>query len=289
MANMQDDPPLRAGVIGLGQIGGGVAICLARMKRPLVVYDIRPEAVERLENVNAALDSPAEVARASDVLMIAVLDAAQVRAVLNGADGVLAGAHPGLSIVLLSTIPLNDLTEFVSLAAEYGVPLLDCGVTGGQVAELGEMVCMIGGDDAAVARVARVLAEFSAEVHHMGRSGAGMATKLARNLVHFTVWRAGFEGAVLASKAGVDLDKFIDLVESASHKPGASVTTWMDADRVAGASRMASHPQELRKQTLMFHQKDLDAAKQLADQLGIELPASEVARLHGHETYRVIE
>ena len=68
---------LRAGVVGLGQIGGGVAVCLARSGRPLTVDDVRPDAVDRWPGVPPVVGSPAEVARASDVVMIAVVDLAQ--------------------------------------------------------------------------------------------------------------------------------------------------------------------------------------------------------------------
>ncbi|MFA5494954.1 MAG: NAD(P)-dependent oxidoreductase [Porticoccaceae bacterium] len=274
---------LRAGVIGLGQIGGGVAVCLARHHRPLAVYDVRSDAADRLEGVPAVLESPAAVARVSDVLMIAVLNGEQARAVLEGPDGVLAGAHPGLAIVMLSTITMDELKELVALTAEHGVPLLDCGVTAGGLSAQGEMISMIGGDDATVARLMPVLDEFNAEVHHMGGSGAGMATKIARNMIHFTVWRAGFEGARLATQAGVDIGKFIDLVENASHKHGASVTFWMDPQRIAPGS----DPAEVGKHTLTYHQKDMDAAKELATQLGVDTPACDEARTRGAETYRV--
>lgn len=274
---------LRAGVIGLGQIGGGVAICLARHKRPLALYDIRPDAAEKLEGVPDVLASPAAVARASDVLMIAVLNGAQARATLEGPNGVLAGAHPGLVIVMLSTITMDELNELVELAAKHGVPLLDCGVTAGGLSAKGEMISMIGGDDSVVERIMPVLNEFNAEVHHMGPTGAGMATKIARNMIHFTVWRAGFEGARLATKAGVDVNKFIDLVENASHKHGASVTFWMNPERIAAGG----DPVEIGKHTLIYHQKDMDTARELADQLGVEIPTADVARLKGAETYRL--
>ena len=285
--NQTNAQTLRAGVIGLGQIGGGVAICLARKQRPLVVYDVRPEAAERLPGVPPVAESPAAVARNCDVLMIAVLNSEQVRAVLAGRDGVLAGAHPTLKIVLLSTISLNDLKDLVALAAEHGVELLDCGVTGGAEADKGGLVSILGGADASVAQVLPVLRDFSVEVHHMGPTGAGMATKIARNMVHFSVWRAGVEGAMLAKAAGVDIGKFIDLVEAASTKPAASVTYWMDPDRIKGPSLKDFDAEGVRRYTLMLQQKDLEAAKELAEQLGVNIPASEAARLNAKETYRL--
>jgi 3-hydroxyisobutyrate dehydrogenase len=120
---------LRAGVIGLGAIGGGVAISLARKKRPLAVYDVRAEAAATLEGVPTVERSPAAVSATADVVMIAVVNAGQVRATLEGPDGLLAGVHPGLVLVLLSTVSLNDLRDLAAIANAAGVPLLDCGVT----------------------------------------------------------------------------------------------------------------------------------------------------------------
>lgn len=277
--------PLRAGVIGLGQIGGGVAICLARHRRQLAVYDIRPEASAGLDGVPNRLASPAEVARNSDVIMIAVLDAGQVRSVLEGPGGILAAAHPGLTLAVLSTITLAELKTLHALAGAKGVRLLDCGVTGGPLAEQGGMIGMIGGDAGEVARIRPVLEEFTAAIHHMGPVGAGMAAKIARNLIHFTLWRAGVEGAKLAAAAGVDIGEFIDLVEAASKKPGASVTMWMDPDRVTASQRMSSDPVELRRQTLYLQQKDLQAARELAADLGVNIAAGEAAWRFGEETY----
>jgi 3-hydroxyisobutyrate dehydrogenase-like beta-hydroxyacid dehydrogenase len=276
---------LRAGIIGLGQIGSGVALCLARHQRPMAVYDVRPEAAEDLEGVPAVSPSPAEVARNTDVIMIAVLNGEQIRAVLEGPEGILAAAHPGMTLVVLSTITLDELRELHALAASKDVALLDCGVTGGQVSDTGQMISMIGGETADVERVRPVLDEFNAEVHHMGGTGAGMATKIARNLIHFTLWRAGVEGARLATKAGVDLDKFIDLVEAASHSRGSSVTTWMDPDRIVAGHRMEQDLLALRKQTLGLQQKDLLAAKELAEQLEVNIASADAAWRFGEETY----
>lgn len=281
----QDNNVLRTGVIGLGQIGGGVAMCLARHNRPLAVYDIRPDAADKLEGVPAVSKTPAEVAAASDVLMIAVLNGAQAEAILTGPEGVLAGAHEGLTLVMLSTITIEDLNKLNALVAEYNVPLLDCGVTAGQLSAEGKMISMVGGDDEAVARVMPVLNEFNAEVHHMGPSGAGMVTKVVRNMIHFSTWRIGFEGAKLASAAGVDIEKFSTLVHQASLQPGASVATWMTPEKIFAGNKHFKTMEEMAKGTYVYHEKDMAAAKELAVQLGVETPTADSAREHGPEIY----
>lgn len=121
----------RAGVIGLGMIGGGVAVSLARSGRIPVVYDIRPDAADDLLGVPPVAASPVDVARDSDVVLVAVVDAAQARTVLCADDGVLAGAHPGLVVVLLSTVAVPVVHELARECSAKGVELLDCGVTRG--------------------------------------------------------------------------------------------------------------------------------------------------------------
>lgn len=283
--NSTSDTVLRTGVIGLGQIGGGVALCLARHNRPLAVYDIRPDAADKLEGVPAVSASPAEVARNSDVLMIAVLNGAQAEAILTGPEGVLAGAHPGLTLVILSTITIEELNHLNALVKEYNVPLLDCGVTAGQLSAEGKMISMIGGADADVERVMPVLKEFNAEVYHMGPTGAGMVTKVVRNMIHFTTWRIGFEGARLAKAAGVDIEKFSALVHEASTQPGASVSTWMTPDKLFAGNKHFSTMEQLCQGTYVYHKKDMAAAKELADQLGVETPTADSARTFGYEIY----
>jgi 3-hydroxyisobutyrate dehydrogenase len=180
---------------------------------------------------------------------------------------------------------MDELKELHALATSKGVALLDCGVTGGQVSQTGQMISMIGGETADVERVRPVLDEFNSAVYHMGGTGTGMAAKIARNLIHFSLWRAGVEGARLATKAGVDLGKFIEMVEAASHKPGASVTTWMDPNRIVAGHRMLQDLQALREQSYSLQQKDLAAAKALAEQLGVNVAVADATWRFGKETF----
>ena len=92
------------GVIGLGTIGGGIAANVRAAALPLVVYDVRSEATLRHADYASVATSPSELARQSDVVVVAVVNDEQVRAVLLGSDAVLAACVPNTTVVVVSTI-----------------------------------------------------------------------------------------------------------------------------------------------------------------------------------------
>jgi 3-hydroxyisobutyrate dehydrogenase-like beta-hydroxyacid dehydrogenase len=268
----------RAGVIGLGMIGGGVAVSLARRGRIPAVYDIRSDAADGLVDVPAPLGSPAEVARASDVVLVAVVDADQARTVLSGEDGVLAGAHPGLVVVLLCTVAVPVVHELAELCAQHDVDLLDCGVTPGDKAADNGLVAIVGGQESTVDTAMPVLADFAKRVVHCGPLGSGMATKIARNVITYGTWRAVHEASTLAEAAGVDPEKLITVIDEAD-PDGTTLFSWLRM-RLAGQEEIrAMVPQVQRLQD-----KDLAAAQDLAEHLSVSLPLVEVAREQGAET-----
>jgi len=271
----------RAGVIGLGTIGGGVAVSLARRGRVPVVYDIRPDAADHLAGVPAPLASPAEVARAGDVVMVAVVDADQARTVLSGEQGVLSGAHPGLVVVLLSTVAVPVVQELAETCAQAGVELLDCGVTPGDKAAENGLVAILGGAEHTVERAMPVLVDFAKCVVHCGPLGAGMATKIARNVITYGTWRAVHEASTLAEAAGVDPAKLLTVIDEADPE-GATLLSWQ-------RMRLAGKPETLAmvSQVERLLDKDLAAAQELAGRVGVAVPLVDVAREHGKETLEI--
>lgn len=264
---------LKAGVIGLGQIGGGVAICLARADRLSGVYDVRPDAADSLEGVPACVESPAELARASDVIVIAVVNADQVRSVLDGPEGVLAGAAPGKAVILLSTVSLTDLEDIRQRLASVDMDLVDCGVTGGPASAEKGLVSLVGADEGTLARVKPVIEDFSKSVVHMGGPGAGMAGKIARNVIVYTVWRAGYEGAALARAAGVDVAQLAEAIDASAENVGGP-SMWMKRPDPT----VDKDEHKIREHVLTLLEKDLGAALGLAEQLGVDLPMAEFSR-----------
>jgi 3-hydroxyisobutyrate dehydrogenase-like beta-hydroxyacid dehydrogenase len=269
---------LRAGVIGLGAIGGGVAVSLARSGQTPAVYDIRPDAADGLPGVPAPAASPAAVARDSDVVLLAVVDADQARQVLLTDDGVLSAAHTGLIVVLLSTVAVPVVYELAGECAQHGVALLDCGVT---QAKPHGLVAMLGGDDATVAEAMPVLSGFAKDVVHCGPLGAGMATKIARNVITYGTWRAVHEAATLVESAGVDPRKLITAVEDADPE-GTTLFSWL-RNRLSEEESI----REMVPQVQRLMDKDLAAAQELAARSDLPVPLVDAARANGSETLHI--
>ena len=276
---------LKAGVIGLGMIGGGVAICLARAGSLAAVYDVRPDAAASLEGVSDCVASPAALAELCDIFIIAVVDADQVRGVLNGDNGLLSTAKSGSVVILQSTLSLPDLKEITEIAAKAGVIVVDCGVTGGTQSATKGLTSLVGADDETFTKIESILNDFSKTVVHMGGFGAGMAAKIARNVIVYNVWRAGYEGALLAEAAGVDVKKLAAAILASEEAVGGP-TTWMTRE---------SEPEEdanekaLRQHVRTMLTKDLSAAIELAGDVDVELPMAELSRATASTMLRIEE
>jgi 3-hydroxyisobutyrate dehydrogenase-like beta-hydroxyacid dehydrogenase len=263
------------GVVGLGEIGGGIAGNLMKAGVSLAVCDIRPEATEPYRQGARVAASPRDLAAGCAVVFVAVLNDAQVRTVLGGDDGVFAGAAAGTTVVVVSTITTDTVREMREAGAAHGVTVVDCGVSGGtQGAADGQLVCMVGGTEEEVDRIRPVLDVFSRLVLHMGPPGTGLSAKLARNVVQYGSWLAAQEAQELAEAAGVDLLKLGEAIRESDQVIG-------------GAARLILRPTAepwpestdagllafLREKAAMAH-KDLDAARALGAELGVAMPVA---------------
>jgi 3-hydroxyisobutyrate dehydrogenase-like beta-hydroxyacid dehydrogenase len=266
-----------AGVIGLGLIGSGVAGALARRGLPLVVHDVVPAATEPFATTAQVVQSPAAVAERAEVVVVTVVDDAQVQSVVCGPGGLLDTAPAGTGVLVLSTVSVDTVQEVAAQAAGRGVHVVDCGVSGGPAAAAeGTLVSMLGGDDDAVARVRPVVDAFSSLVVHAGPLGAGLQAKLARNLLQYGSWLAAYEAQVLAEAAGIDLATLAEVVRVSDAMIGG-VTRLMFRPTVAPLGP-DTHPQilDICERGARLAHKDLQAALALAERLGVQLPLTEM-------------
>lgn len=269
--------PAGVGFIGLGQIGSLMAGRLVGYPDGLVVCDLREEAVAPLVEQGAtAAATPAEVAAACGVVSIMVLDDAQTRQVVCGADGILTTAEPGTVIALHSTIRPETAVELAEVAAERDVAVVDAPVSGGFMgAAEGTLATMVGGDAEAVERCRPVFEHWAAMVVHLGPIGNGTKAKLARNMMHFVAYTAAGEAMRLAEACGVDLTQLGAIVrhtDSVTGGPGAIMFR---------GSVDELHPgddfYDIVVHTRMLGEKDLTLATELAAQLGVDVPLGRLA------------
>lgn len=278
-----------AGVIGLGDIGRGLASSLAAAGVAVTVCDVREEATAPFREGDHVAETPAALAARSDVVLVAVFNDAQVRSVLQGPDGVFAGSKPGTSVVVVSTIPSATVLELRAEAEPHSVTVVDCGVSGGpDAAASGELVCMIGGSAEEVDQVRPVLDAISCLVLHMGPPGAGLAAKLARNLITYGSWLAAFEAQELAEAAGIDLLKLGEAARESDKRIGG-------ATRLMFRTTAAPWPEDtdagllklMRAGSEVTH-KDLVSILALGEELGVALPLAALTeqrsgRIYGFE------
>ncbi|GAA0431176.1 NAD(P)-binding domain-containing protein [Leifsonia naganoensis] len=271
---------VRAGVIGLGMIGGGVAVSLAKTgNAPTAVFDVRPGISDNLDGVPSQAASPAEVARQSDIVLLAVLNAAQAEEVIAGPRGLLEEAHDGLTVVLLSTVSIEAVRSLAALCADRGVAFLDAGVTGGSKAAENGLIVMVGGEDADVARALPVLDAFAKSVVHCGPLGAGMVAKLARNSLTYSIWAAVREATSIAAAGGVTRETLLEVLEQ--QDAGTEPYTLLRS-QVAGNVV----PDDYAAQVNVLAEKDLSAAQEFAGSVGIPLPIVDVVRPRMSAVYR---
>jgi 3-hydroxyisobutyrate dehydrogenase len=205
----------RIGFIGLGNMG-------ARMTRRLLGAGV---AVLGYDVVNAraseagarAARSVGEAADYADVVMLSLPDSPVIETVVEGADGVLAHCRAGQVVIDLSTAAASSTMRLAQLFAARGAHYLDAGISGGAAAaDKGALTLMVGGDAAALEAVRWALAPISAKVVHMGASGAGHTTKTLNNFLNAVSLAASAEVMVAGKKAGLDLHRLLEVLNSSS-------------------------------------------------------------------------
>ncbi|MDG2270184.1 MAG: NAD(P)-dependent oxidoreductase, partial [Alphaproteobacteria bacterium] len=194
---------LDTGVIGLGNIGGGVARNLATAGHGVVVFDLDPDRITDA-GAQEAIDA-AEVAERSDLVVLAVATLPAWRASLAAIS---ASGRRGLIVVDLCTFPLAEKETAHEELARVGIYLLDCPVSGARPqAKTGELAMLVSGDADAFARARPALESFCRSVTHVGAYGVSTKIKFVINLMISIQNLACAEAFLLARKAGLDLQQ----------------------------------------------------------------------------------
>jgi 3-hydroxyisobutyrate dehydrogenase-like beta-hydroxyacid dehydrogenase len=205
----------RIGIVGVGNMGGRIARRLVDGGEEVVGYDRdakRPAAAGL-----APAPSLAALVCDSDVVLLSLPDSPVIESVVLGDDGVLANCRQGQIVADLSTASPKSSVAIHDALAARGVAFLDAGVSGGaKAAEAGTLTVMVGGPADALDTVRPILDRFASRVFHMGQSGAGHTAKLLNNFLNGISLVATAEVMLAARQAGLDLEKFLDVVNSSS-------------------------------------------------------------------------
>jgi 3-hydroxyisobutyrate dehydrogenase-like beta-hydroxyacid dehydrogenase len=206
------------GFIGLGNIGGPMARRVRAGGYPMVVYDLRPEAVERLTAVGAeAAGSPREVAERCRHILLSLPTSAHVEQVCLGPEGIIHGAAPDTVVLDLTSGQPSATVRIAQALAERGIAMLDAPVSGGtHGAEEGSLAVMVGGDPQLFERYKPLLSTFGRNLFHMGPIGSGHLTKSLNNFLSAVNTLATSEAMVVATKAGLDPARVIQVIAVSS-------------------------------------------------------------------------
>ncbi len=196
----------RVGWIGTGVMGRSMCGHLLEAGHEATVYTrTRERAGPLLERGAAWAASPAEVAAASEVVFAIVGFPTDVREVVLGPDGVLAGAREGSVLVDMTTSEPSLAVEIHEAAASRGVAALDAPVSGGDVgARAATLSIMVGGEAATVERVRPLLEAMGKTIVHQGGPGAGQHTKMVNQILIATGMIGVCEALLYAHRAGLD-------------------------------------------------------------------------------------
>lgn len=193
-------------VIGLGQMGGGIARCLDKAGTLHAAHDSKPDqrqVVGLSDGVSGAIDE-------ADVLIFVTPSTAEVADVLDAMT-----LREGQVVVDLTTSHPDASTALAAKVVEKGVAYIDAAMTGGAAgADAGTLTLMMGGDEDVIARIAPTLDLISTERFHLGPVGAGHAMKLVHNLILHSAFMATCEGLTLAKKAGLDVDRAVEVLNA---------------------------------------------------------------------------
>lgn len=214
----------RIGFIGAsGLMGHGMAKNLRAKGHPLTITVHRNrERVADLLAAGATLAAlPADLARASDIVFLCVTGSPQVEALVNGPEGLLAGAARGLMIVDTSTAEPESTNRLRTLCDAQGVQFVDAPLARTPVdAEAGRLNVMVGATDAQFAQLEPVLRAFAENVFHVGKPGAGHVIKLLNNFIAQAICTAAAEAFAVGQKAGIDLKQLVALVSAGGVNSG---------------------------------------------------------------------
>lgn len=260
----------KIGFVGLGLMGRPMCLNLLKAGADLYVTTRNEQVRADMAAQGAtALESPAAVAKAADVIIIMVADTPAVEAVLTADNGVLAGLTAGKVVVDMGTTAYQATQGFAKAVEATGALYVDAPVSGGTIgAEQGTLVIMAGGADEALTKARPALEAMSSRITHVGAVGAGQVAKAANQVIVGLNIGAVSEALALAKAAGVDPARVREALQGGF--ADSRILEVHGQRMVTGDFTPGGKCKTQRK--------DMTQALDLAKTLGLEMPATHLTR-----------
>jgi 3-hydroxyisobutyrate dehydrogenase-like beta-hydroxyacid dehydrogenase len=253
----------------MGLMGKPMGMNLLKAGFPLTVWNRTASRADELVAAGAKLaPSPRELAANCELVISIVSDPPALEDVLWGQNGAMQGFQGGSTYIDSSTVSPTLARKVATACEERGVRFLDAPVTGGDWgAKKGELVFMVGGDAATLTEVEPVLRVLGKKWFHLGPNGAGQTIKLAMNLILALEVDALAEAMALVTAAGLQGGKLVEVMQSSMARSGVLD---IKSQNLLKGDYTPSFP-------LRLMHKDMRLALELAQQIHVELPATEAA------------
>jgi 3-hydroxyisobutyrate dehydrogenase-like beta-hydroxyacid dehydrogenase len=242
------------GLVGCGRMGRAIAGHLLSQGVDVVAADTDPSALDQVVTAGARPYQDAEsLAGAADLVLVVVVDDDQVNEAVAGGSGLLAGIRPGSVIAVCASVRPDTCRALASAASRRDVHLIDVAlVRGERGAEEGRLALMCGGAEEVVEACRPTLSRFATDVIHLGEVGSGQVAKTANNILLWACLRADVEALRLGRALGVEPARLRAALVKGS---GANLPL-----------------EEWGKHRLRWPHKDLDVARKLAREAGVDVP-----------------
>jgi 3-hydroxyisobutyrate dehydrogenase-like beta-hydroxyacid dehydrogenase len=258
---------MRIGFIGLGNMGGPMALNLIKAGHALTVYDVRRAAAEPHLAAGAQwADSPGAVAAECELVMTSLPGPKEIEEVAIGEGGIISRLQRGAIYADLSTNSPAVIRRLHAAFKDRGLELLDSPVSGGiPGARNATLAVMVGGSRAAFDKIKPALDAIGDKVSYIGESGAGSVAKLVHNMIAICSTQLLAEAFTMGVKAGVAPEALLKVVQDGAYGQGMLLTGTMpkmvfrgNFDRVSFALKLA--------------RKDLGLATEVGRELNVPMP-----------------
>lgn len=268
------------GFIGLGNMGGPMALNLVKAGHRVLGFDLAASAMEAhaAGGGEKAAGIP-ELAAAADVIVTMLPAGKHVRQIYQGEGGILENARPGTLMIDSSTIDVDSARAVSAAASGMGMAMVDAPVSGGVAgAAAGTLTFMVGGPDEAFEAARPYLDIMGKTIVHAGGAGNGQAAKICNNMILGISMIGVSEAFVLAEKLGLDAQKLFDISSTASGQCW-SLTSYCPVPGPLPSSPANSDYQPGFAAAMML--KDLKLAQEAANSAGAATPlGAEAAALY---------